>query len=156
VKLRFMVIALVLASVAVSAAVAAPPPGKGKPEGVGKPETAGQGKPATTGAACKPKVSVVLKGMLASASTTSLGVEVTHTNRWGRAYDEATAAVAVDETTKVRRNGKKTLADLVVRDRVLVQARACKADLKDEATPALTAWKVVAHPAKVESGEDDD
>jgi hypothetical protein len=155
VKLRFFIIALVVASVVVSAAVAAPPPGKGKPEGVGKPETAGQGKPATTGAACKPKVSVVVKGTLASASTSSLEVDVTQTNRWGRAYNETTAAVTVDETTKIRRNGKKTVEDLVVGDRVLVQARVCKADLKDEATPALTARKVVAHPAKAESSEDD-
>jgi hypothetical protein len=155
VKLRFFISALVVASVAVSAAVAAPPPGKGKPDGVGKPETAGHGKPATTGAACKPKVSVVLKGTLSSASTSSLGVDVTQTNRWGRAYDETTAPVTVDETTKVRRNGKKTVEDLVVGDRVLVQARVCKADLKDEATPALTAWKVVAHPAKAASSEDD-
>ena len=155
-KVRSFVIALVVASVAVSAAVAAPPPGKGKPEGVGKPETAGQGKPSTTGVACKPKVSVVLKGTLTSTSTSSLGVDVTHTNRWGRAYDETTAAVAVNEATKVRRQGKKTLADLVVGDRVLVQARVCKADLEDDAKPDLTAWKVVAHPAKAESSEDDD
>jgi hypothetical protein len=76
-------------------------------------------------------------------------VTVTKSNRWGKAYATAgTASVTVDADTKVRRNGKKTLADLVVGDRVLVQARACKADLAEDATPALTAVRVVAHPAK--------
>jgi hypothetical protein len=91
----------------------------------------------------------VLKGMVASASADSLGVTVTHANRWGRAYATAgSAAVTVNTQTKVRRNGKKTLADLVRGDRVLVQARACKADLLAEGTPpVLTAVRVVAHPA---------
>jgi hypothetical protein len=55
----------------------------------------------------------------------------------------------VDDATKVRRNGKKLTGDLVVGDRVLVQARACKADLTAQGTPpALTAVRVVAHPTK--------
>jgi hypothetical protein len=32
-------------------------------------------------------------------------------------------------------------------DRVVVQAKVCKADLAQGATPALTAKRVVAHPA---------
>lgn len=55
--------------------------------------------------------------------------------------------VTVDEDTKVRRQGKKTLGDLLPGDRVLVQTRACKADLAEGAPPALTASRVVAHPA---------
>jgi hypothetical protein len=91
-------------------------------------------------------VTVVLKGTLASAPLT---VTVTKANRWGRAYVSASAVtVATNPDTKVRRQGKKTLADLVVGDRVLVQARVCKADLADEKTPELTAVRVVAHPAK--------
>jgi hypothetical protein len=51
--------------------------------------------------------------------------------------------------TKVRRNGKKELTDLVQGDRLLVQARACKADLKAaDPLPALTVVRLVAHPAK--------
>ena len=71
-------------------------------------------------------------------------------NRHGRAYATATqpTAVFVDEDTKVRRRGKKTLGDLVAGDRVLVQAKVCKADLAQGATPPLTAKRVVAHPAK--------
>jgi hypothetical protein len=95
---------------------------------------------------------VVLKGTLASASATSLNMNVTRANRWGRAYKTAgSASVTVDEKTKIRGNGMKTVADLVeleAGDRVLVQARVCKADLADDAVAALTAVRVVAHPAK--------
>ncbi|MDQ3382046.1 MAG: hypothetical protein M3546_17345 [Actinomycetota bacterium] len=140
-KMKFLLVALVIASLGVSAAAAAPPPGKGKPP--------------TTGEGCKPKVTVVLKGTLAVepvepvAPVTTLSVNVTKANRHGRAYVSALAVtVTVNADTKVRRQGKKALADLEVGDRVLVQARVCKADLVEGATPpVLTASKVVAHPA---------
>ena len=130
-----------MAGLTVSSAVAAPPEGKGKPD--------------PTGPNCKPKVTVVLKGTLTGAP---LSVDVKSSNRWGRAYVASTAptSIAVDAKTKVRRQGKKLIADLVVGDRLLVQARVCKADLKDNAMPALTASKVVAHAAKAESEEGDD
>lgn len=129
-KMKFLIVALVIASLGVSAAVAAPPLGKGKP---------------TTGEGCKPKVTVVLKGTLATAP---LNVNVTSGNRWGRAYVTAgSVAVTVDANTKVRRQGKKLITALVPGDRVLVQAKVCKADLANEATPTLTAVRVVAHPA---------
>jgi hypothetical protein len=137
VKLRMLLVGLV-ALLSVSTAVAAPPAGKGKP---------------TTGEGCKPKVTVVLKGTFVSASASSLSMNVTRSNRWGRAYKTAgSASVALDVKTKVRGKGMKSvddLADLKAGDRLLVQARACKADLADEAVPAaLTAVRVVAHPAK--------
>jgi hypothetical protein len=132
-KMRLLLAGLLAVCFGVSAAAAAPPPGKGKPP--------------TTGEGCKPKVTVVLKGTLSAAPTTSLSVNVVRANRWGRAYVAATHSVSVDEKTKVRRQGKKTLDDLSSGDRVLVQARACKADLAEEATPVLTAVRVVAHPA---------
>jgi hypothetical protein len=44
--------------------------------------------------------------------------------------------------------GKKLITDLVVGDRVLVQASVCKADLAEGAIPPLTAVRVVAHSAK--------
>jgi len=134
-KFRVLLVGIAAAMLSVSAAVAAPPEGKGKP--------------LTTGAGCKPKVTVVLKGTLTGAP---LSVDVTSANRWGRAYVAGTAStsIAVDpNTTKVRRNGNKTLiTGLVVGDRVLVQARVCKADLAEGDMPALTAVRVVAHPAK--------
>ena len=79
-----------------------------------------------------------------------LSVTVKSANRHGRAYVTATqpTTVLVDEDTKVRRRGKKTLGDLLAGDRVLVQAKVCKADLAQGATPPLTAKRVVAHPAK--------
>ena len=132
-KLRSLLAGLAAAMFVVSAAVAAPPPGKGKPP--------------ATGEGCKPRVTVVLKGLLTGAP---LSVDVTGANRWGRAYVAGSTwtSVTTNADTKVRRQGKKTLADLVVGDRVLVQAKVCKAALADEATPPLTAVRVVAHPAK--------
>jgi hypothetical protein len=132
-KLKVLLVGLAAAMLCVSAAVAAPPEGKGKPK--------------TTGEGCKPKVTVVLKGTLTAAP---LSVDVTKANRWGRAYVPGTAStsIAVTDDTKVRRQGKKSITDLVVGDRVLVQARVCKAALAEEAMPDLTAVRVVAHPAK--------
>lgn len=153
-RLRLIAIGLGVAALGVSSAIAAPPPGKGKPETTGKPAAVGKpataGKPATSGALCRPKVTVVLKGTLTSSGATSLGMNVEHGNRWARAYTTlGTATLVVDDATKVRRNGKKLVSALAVGDRLLVQARACKADLTAQGTPpALTAVRVVAHPAK--------
>lgn len=157
-KLKFLIVGLVVAGLSVSAAVAAPPPGKGKPPATPSPGHAtsptkpkpGKGKPPKTGDNCKPKVTVVLKGTVGSASASSLAMDVTGSNRWGRAWAEAgSATLTVDGDTKVRRNGNKTLAaQLVAGDWVLAQARVCKADLADDKMPALTAVRIVAHPVK--------
>ena len=138
-KLKVLLVGLAAAMLSVSAAVAAPPAGKGKP---------------LTGEGCKPKVMVVLKGKLTGAP---LSVDVTSANRWGRAYVEGTASmsIATDANTKVRRQGKKAITDLVVGDRILVKAKVCKADLANNAKPSLTARMVVAHPAKAEAEDDD-
>jgi hypothetical protein len=138
-KLKRVLASLAVAGLAVSSAVAAPPEGKGKPR---------------TGEGCKPKVTVVLKGTLTGAP---LSVDVTRANRWGRAYVAGTAStsIGVNDDTKVRRQGKKEITDLVLGDRVLVQARVCKDELKDGLMPALTASKVIAHPAKAEQEDDD-
>jgi hypothetical protein len=133
-KLRLLLVSVVAVVLTASSALAAPPADKGKPK--------------TTGEGCKPKVTVVLKGTLTGAP---LSVDVTSANRWGRAYvpGAASTSIGVDPTTtKVRRQGKKLITDLVVGDRVLVQARVCKADLAEGAMPPLTAVRVVAHPAK--------
>ena len=141
-RLKLFAVALGAVALGVSSAAAAPPPGKGKPETAGKP--------ATTGAPCRPKVTVVLKGTLTSVSAASLGLDVDHGNRWARAYTSlGTATLVMNDTTKVRRNGKKLVSDLAVGDLLLVQARACKAALTAQGTPpALTAVRVVAHPPK--------
>jgi hypothetical protein len=136
-KIKMLLVGLV-ALLSVSTAVAAPPTDKGKPP--------------TTGVGCKPRVTVVLRGTFVSASASSLSMNVVGANRWGRAWKTAgTASVTLDQKTKVRGNGMKTAADLAkltLGDRVLVQARSCKADLADNSTPPLTAVRVVGHPAK--------
>lgn len=145
-KVKVVLTGLAVAGLAVSSAMAAPPPGKGKPP--------------TTGTGCKPKIAVVLKGTLAStpgATATALSVKVTSANRWGKAYiSTSPRSIGVDANTMVRRQGQKTLASLLSGDRVLIQARACKADLANNATPALTASKVIAHPATPGNSKDDD
>jgi hypothetical protein len=134
-RIGFLLAATATASLAVSVAIAAPPPGKGKP--------------ATTGVGCKPMITVVLKGTLTGATATTLSVNVTSGNRFANAYVAAAqpTVIDVDTKTKVRRQGLKTLGDLIIGDRVLVQARVCKAALNEGAMPALTAVRVVAHSA---------
>ena len=143
-KLKIVLVGLA-ALLGVSTAVAAPPTGKGKPE---------------TGAGCRPQVTVVLRGKFGSASTTSLSMSVVGANHWGKAWKTAgTASVTLDDKTKVRGNGMKAVADLSklkAGDRVLVQARSCKADLASNAMPTLTAVRVVGHPAKPEKEQNDE
>jgi hypothetical protein len=145
-KIKLVLACLAVAGLAVSSAVAALPEGKGKPR---------------TGEGCKPKVAVVLKGTLVGATAASLNMNVTGANRWGRAWKTAgTAGVTLDTKTKVRGGGMKSVADLLAKlkagDRVHVQARVCKDDLKDPtAKPTLTASKVIGHPAKAEEEDDD-
>ena len=145
-KVKLFLASLAVAGLAVSSAVAAPPEGKGKPK---------------TGEGCKPQITVVLKGTLSGApSTTALDMNVTGANRWGRVWKGGTAHVTLETKTKVRGGGMKTAADLAAKlkagDRVLVQARVCKDDLKNDTKPTtLTASKVIGHPAKAEQEDDD-
>lgn len=131
-KLKVVLIGLAVAGLAVSSAVAAPPAGKGKP---------------TTGPGCKPRIAVILKGTLAAPpGTTAISVNVTSANHWGKAWvGGSTKSIAVNADTKVRGGGNKELSKLKQGFRVLVQARVCKADLDNGATPALTATKVIGH-----------
>jgi hypothetical protein len=138
-RFKFLVLALVASLVVVSAAVAKDHPGKGH-------------KP-TTGAGCKPSVTVMLAGVLGASvdpqdGDTSFVLTVKGSNRHGRAYKQAgTATVLVDAKTRVRRQGAKTLGALAPNDRVHVTAKACKADLKNGGMPDLNARQVGAHPA---------
>jgi hypothetical protein len=100
-------------------------------------------------------VTVVLHGTVATAPGAtpvlpfSLMVNVKTANNHGQAFVKATQPVTiiVTSTTKVSRQGAKSLASLLAGDKVTVQARTCKADLAAGATPALTANMVSAHPA---------
>jgi hypothetical protein len=114
--------AVVATALAVPAAMAAAPPGKGKPS--------------PTGPGCKPNVTVILKGKLMSdpgLGATSFLLQVTRANNHGKSLLNATAplsvTIAVDSNTKIRRQGKKTIDALALNDRAVVQLRRCKADL---------------------------
>jgi hypothetical protein len=144
-KLKSLALAFAVALVGASVAVAAPPAGKGKPETTGKPPTTGTG--------CKPMVSVILRGALAAdagTAPTSLSVNVTGGNHFAAAWNNKTVSVALTSSTKVNRQGDKNAADLKSGDKVNIQARSCKADLANNATPSLTATRVSAHPANAQ------
>ena len=149
-KLKAIVAAAALGLLGASVAFAAPPPGKGNPHSTSTTTTttttASQGKKP----ACRAYIAVVLKGSLAAdgaAAPSSLSVTVKGGNHFAAAYKKAAqpVAVAVTAQTKVRRQGKTAPTDLRTGDLVNVQARACKADLAHDATPALTAVRVSAH-----------
>lgn len=141
-KFRILVLALVTALLGASAAFAHDNPGKGK-----RPPT---------GPNCK-TAKVLLKGTLANdpaAGETSFQMTVKRANRKGRAYVSATQPVTinVDEKTRVMRKAKgerktRTLESLGMGDRALVHAKVCRGDLRDGATPPLTARFVLARPA---------
>ena len=149
-KFRILVLALATALLGASVAVASDNSGHGNRPGT-RP-----GKPAT-GPGCRPRVKVILKGTLANdpaESDTSFQMNVIRANRHGRAYVSAAQPITinVDSKSKFRRKAKgsaptKTLDSLAMGDRVLVGAKACKADLANGATPDLTARHVRARPA---------
>lgn len=141
-KVKLVLASFAAAGLAVSAAVASPPEGKGNPK---------------TGEGCKPRISVILKGALTGAGS-PLTVKVTSANKWGKPYvGGADKSVATSSDTKVRGQGMKKLGELKSGFRVLIQARVCKADLANGATPALTARKVIAHdPSKADKDDNDD
>jgi hypothetical protein len=91
-------------------------------------------------------VTVVLKGSLVEKGAETLKLDVTQTNAHGKSLVGAGLVVALDAKTTFRRNGAKLADARVTGDRLLVQARVCKADLTAETAPALTAVRVVAQP----------
>jgi hypothetical protein len=144
-KLKVLVLAVAAAALTTSAALAAKPathPGNGS-------------KPATTGAGCKPDITVVLHGTVAAAPGStptlpfSLMVNVKSANAHGKAFvnPNTPLGISVTSDTRVSRQGSKTLSSLAQNDQVTVHARTCKAALANGATPPLTATMVSAHPA---------
>jgi len=140
-KMKLFLVWLAALAIAAPLALAAPPTGKGKPP--------------TTGTGCKPLVSVILKGTVATAPGVSatlpfnLQVHVTTANEHGAAYVKLTQPITVTlaTTTKVNRQGHDSLASLLAGDRIVVHARSCKASLANNAVPALTATRVDAQAA---------
>ena len=115
---------------------------------------AGKGKPPKSGQGCKPAVTVMLAGVLAADvdpadGDTSFAMVVKRSNRFGRAWKQAgSATINVDQKSRVRRQGAHNLGALAPNDRLLVSAKACKADLANGGLPDLTARKIAAHPAR--------
>jgi hypothetical protein len=139
------VLAVATAALTASAAFAASPatyPGNG-------------GKPPASGAGCRPQITVVLHGTIATAPGSAptlpfaLMVTVSSANAHGRAFVKTTQPVTVTVTssTRISRQGDHKLADLLAGDLVTVQARTCKADLSAAAAPSLSATMINAHPA---------
>jgi hypothetical protein len=138
-KLMTTVAAVALTAAAASSALAAPPTGKGN-------------KPPASGQDCKPAVAVILRGPLTangSAAPFTLSLTVKSGNHIAQAYVKASQPVPISVTaqTKINRQGDKNPADLKSTDVAMVQAKVCKADLANGATPTLTATRVTAHPA---------
>ena len=103
--------------------------------------------------ACKPNVSVMLKGTLASnpaAGATSLMLSVTGSNAHGKSLKGLGVTIALDAKTKVRRQGAKTVESLAMNDRASVQIRRCKADLPLSAATVddVAAARITAQAAK--------
>ena len=77
---------------------------------------------------------------------------VKRANRHGRAYKKAgSATLAVDAKTRVNRRGAHNLGALAPNDRLLVTAKVCRADLKNGATPDLTAQAPPTQPFETQS-----
>jgi hypothetical protein len=152
---------LLAAGLAVSAALAAPPPGKGNAKAVAatakaapasaKGKGKGQAKQAARRAACRPNVAFVLRGDYVSGSADAEGagsfaMVVKHANKHARPLEDRQVTVKTDAATKVRRQGKKTLADVMAGDRVNVHVRGCRS--ADASTMELLARQVVARAPK--------
>ncbi len=166
-KLKTLLLAVFVAGLAVSVAVAAPAEkGKGNrgsttaaettTGGTSTGETGHKGKGKKKGhakkAECRPNRAAVLVGDFAAAGADSFALAVKGGNRVGKKLAGKQVTVTVTEGTKFRRSGKATLADLQAGDLVLVQGRACKLDSQ---ALTLVAKKVVVLSPSDEDDEDE-
>jgi hypothetical protein len=150
-KFKIALIAVFVAGLTTSLAVAAPP---NKPHKNTSTTTA----TATTTQAkgkkpfCRARASLIMRGTLASVAEDQLSftMVVTKTNRQARLLRGQTVTVQVGPKTKIWRLGQKVaLSALTLGDRVNVQARVCKRST--DATAAPLAVRIVARPAEAAS-----
>ncbi len=145
-KFKILLIAVFVSGLSASLAVAAPPPGKGK----GRSETIGfhpdkrERREHRLGQDCKPRVSLVLKGVLLSVAHDSLVLDVRRANKHARLFAGKQATVLVSARTKIRRLGKAELSALREGDGVKAHVRACKTS--ESGQIALLARRIVARP----------
>ena len=147
-RFKVLLLAVFVGGLSASLAVAAPPPGKGKGgkgQTTGTQVTAGKGRPARLGESCRPRVSLILRGVVVSVASDSLVVDVRRANKHGRALAGKQVTIGVRAATKIRRFGKADLSDLEESDLVKVQVRACKS--QDAGKMTLLARRIVARPA---------
>ena len=142
-KLKALILALFLAGVASSFALAGPPPSKGTNDASSTGTTTQAAAPA-----CKPHVSFILKGTVESVAADSFTMHAAGGNSHFRKL-KLTNPVNVVVDAKTRFNGHRKLADLKAEDRVNVQVRGCKK--ADAATFVLLAKRVT-----VQGTEDDE
>jgi hypothetical protein len=146
-KVRIALVAVLALGLTASLAVAAPAKG---PKGKTETTTTTTAKKAKK--ACRPNVSLILKGKLVAVADDQLSftMDVNRTNRHARAYKGKTVAVQVNAKTKIRLHGKRVLLGaLTIGDvayRLDVQARVCKKATGEPAPPL--AVRVVAKRVK--------
>ena len=148
-KVRIALVAVLALGLTASLAVAAPAKG---PKGKTETTTTTTAKKAKK--ACRPNVSLILKGKLVAVAVAddqlSFTMDVNRTNRHARAYKGKTVTVQVNAKTKIRLHGKRVLLGaLTVGDvayRLDVQARVCKKATGEPAPPL--AVRVVAKRVK--------
>lgn len=146
-KVRIALVAVLALGLTASLAVAAPAKG---PKGKTETTTTTTAKKAKK--ACRPNVSLILKGKLVAVADDQLSftMDVNRTNRHARAYKGKTVTVQVNAKTKIRLHGKRVLLGaLTVGDvayRLDVQARVCKKATGEPAPPL--AVRVVAKRVK--------
>lgn len=135
-KIKTLILAMLVAGIAASIAVASPPQDKGRGGDHGKTTSAAKSqKGASASAAAKqrkadrrPVVMLVLKGEFVSVGSDSFAMLVKHSNKHARALRGKQVTVKVDAKTKFLRGGRAKLADLVPKDRLHVLVRAKKGE----------------------------
>jgi hypothetical protein len=104
---------------------------------------AGKGKPPTTGADCKPQVSVVVRGTAAADGNSTLSLNVSGGNHWAKLLfankTTTTTTITASGSTRVTIAGKPgSLGSIKKDDRVLARYRVCKADLRGKTTSSAS------------------
>lgn len=161
-KFKIALVAVLVAGLTASLAIAAPAKTSKKPTGTNTTTTTTK-KVKKAKKVCRPNVSLILRGTLATIAGDhlSFAMDVKQVNRHAKAYKGERVTVQVNAKTKIRRLGHKVALEmLTLGDRLNVQARVCKIKIKKstgeakkwtwstgEPAPPL-AVRVVARPAK--------
>ena len=141
---KVLLAAIVVGAVCSSAALASPQLEKGKPP--------------ATGPGCRPQVTLVVKGTAAAdGGASALSLTVSGGNHFAKLLfannTTTTTTVNTTSSTQVTLEGNAgALTSIKKGDRVLVQYRVCKADLKGTNTAsasALTTFLSTLSPRKV-------